>query len=81
MDSRQRFILAYSSVALAPFVLLTFLNVTDLGTYISSYTIVYFALRFALNPKIRLKVDLLGLALLVLFVYFVAQRVFPVLGV
>ena len=80
MDSRQRFILIYSAAALTPFVLFTFLNTGDIGIYVSSYTIVYFALRLTLNPKIRLKVDVLGLLLLALFLYFVAQRVFSVLG-
>lgn len=80
MDSRQRFILTYSAAALTSFVLFTFLNTDNVGIYVSSYTIVYFALRLTLNPKIRLKVDVLGLLLLALFLYFVAQRVFSVLG-
>jgi len=81
MDSRQRFVLTYSAVALVPFTVFTFLNTNDIGIYVSSYTIVYFALRLTLNPKVRLKVDLLGLLLLALFLYFVAQRVLTVLGV
>jgi hypothetical protein len=75
MDSRQRFVLAYSAAALTPFVVFTFLNANDMGIYVSSYTIVYFALRLTLNPKMRLKVDVLGLVLLALFVLFVAERV------
>ena len=81
MDSRQRFVLIYSAVALVPFTVFTFLNTNDIGIYVSSYTIVYFALRLTLNPKIRLKVDLLGLLLLGLFLYFVAQRVLAIVGV
>lgn len=80
MDSRQRFVLAYSAVALAPFAVFTFLNTNDIGIYVSSYTIVYFALRLTLNPKMRLKVDVLGLVLLALFVFFVAERVVSVVG-
>ena len=80
MDSRQRFVLVYSAVALVPFAVFTFLNTNDIGIYVSSFTIVYFALRLTLNPKIRLKIDLLGLLLLALFMYFVAQRVLTVLG-
>jgi hypothetical protein len=80
MDSRQRFVLIYAASALAPFTLFTFLNTNDIGVYLSSYTIVYFALRLTLNPRIRLKVDVLGLVLLALFVYFVAQRVIGVVG-
>jgi hypothetical protein len=80
MDSRQRFVLLYSAAALAPFTVFTFLNTNDIGTYVSSYAIVYFALRLTLNPKTRLKVDVLGLLLLALFVYFLAQRVFSVIG-
>ena len=80
MDSRQRFVLIFSAVTLTPFVLFTFLNTNDIGIYVSSYTMVYFALRLTLNPKLRLKVDLLGLLLLALFLYFIAQRVLSVLG-
>jgi hypothetical protein len=80
MGSRQRFVLAYSAVALTPFVVFTFLNTNDIGIYVSSYTIVYFALRLTLNPQMRLKVDVLGLVLLALFVVFVAERVVSVLG-
>ena len=81
MDSRQRFVLLYAAVALAPFTVFTFLNTNDIGVFVSSYTIVYFALRVMLNPKMKLKVDVLGLVLLALFVFFVAQRVVSVLGV
>lgn len=81
MDSRQRFVLAYAAVAMVPFTVLTFLNTIDLGVYVSAYTIAYFALRLIMNPKLRLKVDVLGLVLLALFVYFVAVRVASVLGV
>ena len=81
MDSRQRFVLVYAGVAMIPFVVFTFLNTTDLGIFVSAYTIEYFALRLIMNPKLRLKVDLLGLILLALFVYFVAIRVASILGV
>ena len=80
MDSRQRFVLLYAVVALAPFTVFTFLNTNDIGVFVSSYTIVYFALRLMLNPKMRLRVDVLGLVLLALFVFFVAERVVSVLG-
>jgi hypothetical protein len=81
MDSRQRFVLLYSAASLTPFTVFTFLNTNDIGTYVSAYTIVYFALRLTLNPKLRLKVDVLGLVLLALFLYFIAQRVLGVIGV
>ncbi len=81
MDSRQRFVLLYASVAMIPFTVFTFLNTTDMGIFVSAYTIEYFALRLIMNPKIRLKIDVLGLLLLVLFVYFVALRVAGILGV
>jgi len=80
MDSRQRFVLLYAAAALAPFTVFTFLNTNNIGVFVSSYTIVYFALRLILNPKMRLKVDVLGLVLLALFVFFVAERVVSVLG-
>jgi len=81
MDSRQRFVLVYATVAMIPFVVFTFLNTTDIGIFVSAYTIEYFALRLILNPKLRLRVDALGLILLVLFLYFVAVRVASILGV
>ena len=81
MDSRQRFVLAYAVVAMMPFTVFTFLNTNDLGIYVSSYTIAYFALRLIMNPKLRLRVDVVGLVLLALFVYFVAVRVASILGV
>ena len=64
-----------------PFTVFTFLNTTDMGIFVSAYTIEYFALRLIMNPKLRLKVDVLGLLLLVLFLYFVALRVASILGV
>lgn len=81
MDSRKRFVLIYASLAMVPFTVFTFLNTGDLGIFVSSYTIEYFALRLILNPKMRLRVDVLGLALLLLFAYFVAVRVASILGV
>jgi len=81
MDSRQRFVLVYAATAMIPFTVFTFLNTTDIGIFVSAYTIEYFALRLIMNPKLRLKVDVLGLLLLVLFVYFVAVRVANILGV
>ena len=81
MDSRQRFVLVYAAMAMIPFTVFAFLNTTDFGLFVSAYTIEYFALRLIMNPKLRLKVDVLGLILLVLFVYFVALRVAGILGV
>jgi len=81
MDSRQRFVLIYAGIAMIPFTIFTFLNTSDLGIFVSAYTIEYFALRLMMNPKLRLRVDVLGLLLLGLFVYFVAVRVASILGV
>jgi hypothetical protein len=81
LDSRQRFVLLYAGLAMIPFTTFAFLNTTDLGIYVSAYTIEYFALRLIMNPKTRLRVDVLGLFLLALFVYFVAVRVANILGV
>jgi len=81
MDSRQRFVLVYAAMAMIPFTVFTFLNTTDIGIFVSAYTIEYFALRLIMNPKLRLKVDVLGLILLALFIYFVALRVASILGV
>jgi len=81
VDSRQRFVLVYAALAMIPFTVFTFLNTTDLGIFVSAYIIEYFALRLIMNPKLRLKVDVLGLLLLALFVYFVTVRVADILGV
>ncbi len=81
MDSRQRFVLIYAGLAMIPFTVFTFLNTTDLGIFVSAFTIEYFALRLIMNPRLRLKVDVLGLLLLALFVYFVTLRVAGILGV
>jgi hypothetical protein len=81
MDSRQRFVLIYAGIAMIPLTIFTFLNTSDLGIFVSAYTIEYFALRLIMNPKLRLRVDVLGLLLLGLFVYFVAVRVASILGV
>lgn len=81
MDSRQRFVLVYAAAAMIPFTVFTFLNTADIGIFVSAYTIEYFALRLIMNPKLRLRVDLLGLILLALFLYFVAVRVASILGV
>jgi len=81
LDSRQRFVLVYAGIAMIPFAIFTFLNTTDIGIFVSAYTIEYFALRLILNPRLRLKVDVLGLILLALFLYFVAIRVASILGV
>ena len=64
-----------------PFTVFTFLNTTDMGIFVSAYTIEYFALRLIMNPKLRLKIDALGLILLTLFLYFVVMRVANILGV
>lgn len=79
MDSRQRFVLLYAAATMVPFTVFTFLNTNDIGVFISSYTVVYFALRLILNPKMRLKVDVLGLILLALFAYFVVESILLVL--
>ena len=81
MDSRQRFVLVFAAVSMVPFTVFTFLNTSDIGIFVSAYSIEYFALRLVMNPKLRLKVDVLGLILLGLFLYFVAVRVAGILGV
>ena len=63
---------------MSTFTVLTFLNLNDTGTYISSYAIEYFVLRIILNPKIRFRVDVLSLILLVLFVFYVSQKVLSI---
>ncbi|MDG6906021.1 MAG: hypothetical protein JRN20_09585 [Nitrososphaerota archaeon] len=80
MDSRQQFVIIFAGLSMISFVVLTFLNTIDFGIYASSFTIIYFALRLILNPKIRISVDILSLILLAIFVYFVAERVIAILG-
>jgi hypothetical protein len=80
MDSRQRFVLLFAVLAMAAFVILTFLNANDLGLYASSYTIIYFALRLIFNPKIQIGVDVLSIVLLAIFIFYISQRVLSILG-
>ena len=63
-----------------PYVVLTSLRVDDLGIYVSCYAVVYFVFRLVLNPRLRVKVDVLGLLLLAGLVFFFAQRVLGFLG-
>lgn len=79
MNSRQRFVLVFATVTAVPFTVFTFLNISDIGIYTSSYTILYFALSLMLNPKMRLRVDVLGIALILLSAYFVSQSAFSIL--
>lgn len=72
--------LIFSGLSMIAFTVLTFLNTVQIGIYASSYTIIYFALRLILNPKIRLKIDILSLVLLGIFVYYVSERVLAILG-
>jgi hypothetical protein len=81
MDSRQRFVVVYAMAAMVPFTVLSFLNTNDFGLFFSAYTLEYFALRFVLNPKMRFRVDVLGLALLALFVYLLWLSAKGILGV
>ena len=81
MDSRQQFVLIFAALAMTAFTILTFLNTIDIGIYASSYTIIYFALRLILNPKIRLRVDVLSLILLAIFAFYISQRVIGILHV
>ena len=81
IDSRQRFVIIYSAISLLALTVLAFLNTNDLGIYVSSFAIIYFALRLIFNPKLRTRLDILGLVLLVFFAYYVAERVLSILGV
>ncbi|MDG6906669.1 MAG: hypothetical protein JRN20_12890 [Nitrososphaerota archaeon] len=81
IDSRQRFVIVYSAISLLALTVLAFLNTNDLGVYVSSFAIIYFALRLIFNPKLRTRLDILGLVLLVFFAYYVAERVLSILGV
>jgi hypothetical protein len=80
MDSRQQFVLIFALLSMIAFTSFTFLNTNDIGLYASSYTIIYFALRLILIPKIRLRVDVLSLILLAIFVFYVSQRVIGIIG-
>jgi hypothetical protein len=80
MDSRGRFVIIFAIAAMIPFTVLTFLNTSDIGLFVSSFAILYFALRLILNPKFRIQVDVLGFILLAFFAFYVAQRVLAILG-
>jgi hypothetical protein len=79
MDSRQRFVFVFAALSMSTFSIFTFLNTNDIGLYVSSITIVYFSLRLIMNPKLRTRIDYLGIALLALFVYYIAQHVITIL--
>ena len=79
MDSRQQFVLVFTSLSMISFTVLAFLNTTEIGIYASSFAIIYFAIRLILNPKIRISVDVLGLLLLVIFLLYVSQRIISIL--
>lgn len=81
MDSKRRFILVYTVVAMAVFAVYAALNQDSLGVYVSSIAVAYFALRLTLNPSFRLRFDVLGLILLAFFVYFVTLRVAAILSI
>jgi len=78
LDSRQRFVLILSVTLMVPFVFLTSINASNFGIYLSSYTFVYFALRIVYSPKLKLKLDILGLFLLLAIALLVAQRILEV---
>ncbi|HKT22080.1 MAG TPA: hypothetical protein VJR06_05680 [Nitrososphaerales archaeon] len=80
MSSRQRSMLILAAALMVPFVALTYLSVDDLGVFASSYLVVYLAFRLVSNPRLRVRVDVLGYALLVGFVFFTMQHVTPLLG-
>jgi hypothetical protein len=79
LDSRRRFIIIFAALSMIPFSVFTFLNTSDIGLFITSYAILYFALRLILNPKMRTRVDILGITLLGLFLFFVAEHVYAIL--
>jgi hypothetical protein len=79
VDSRKRFVLIYAVALMVPFIIFTFLSVNDIGIFVSSYAILYFALKLILNPKIRLRVDVLGIVLLASFAYFAASSALLIL--
>lgn len=73
--------ISFASLSMIPFLVFTFLNANDLGLYLSAYTILYLAMRLILNPKMRLNIDLIGIILLVLFVYYISERVISILAI
>jgi hypothetical protein len=73
-------VLIYAGLSFIPFTVFTFLNTTDIGLYASSYAILYFALRLILNPKLRTKVDYLGLILLAIFATYLIEKFLMALG-
>ena len=81
MKVRQRFVLVFSAALMVPFVVFTALGVSDLGFYVSSYFFIYLAMRLVLDPKPKLRVDILGLALFAAFAFFIGQHVFSAMGI
>jgi hypothetical protein len=79
VDSRQRFVIVYAASSFAAFTALTFLNTDDFGLYVSCFAILYFALRLILNPKLRFKIDYLGLVLLGLFLFYLVDKLISII--
>jgi len=74
-------VLVFSAALMVPFVVLTALGVNDLGFFVSSYFFIYLALRLVLDPKPKLRVDVLGLVLFGAFAFFIALHVLNALGI
>jgi hypothetical protein len=79
MDSRQRFVFVFAGAIMVPFVVFTFLDANDISIYASSYAILYFALKLMMNPKMKLRVDILGIVLFALFAYFATSSALSIL--
>ena len=69
----------YAVLSMIPFTALTLLNSNDIGLFSSSFIIIYFVLRLALNPKMKTEIDFLSLILLLVFIYFVATHILAIL--
>lgn len=71
MKPPERFLIILSVALMVPFAVLNLRGIDDLGALVGSYTVVYLALRFILNPRLRVRVDVLGLVLVVASAYFI----------
>jgi hypothetical protein len=72
-------VIIYSIASLIPFTALSLLNSGDIELFMSSFIIVYFFLRLALNPKMRTKIDIMSIVLFAVFALLIAQRLFTIL--
>ncbi len=78
MKRNEKFIFILSLFISLIFVALTLMNVEELGPYLGLYAISYFVSYRVLTP--RVKTNLLGIVLLLLFLFISSMEVLDLIG-